>query len=287
MYSPLLPTRTGLSFKPQHFQAIQAQLPALGFFEVHPENYMSPGGKHLHMLENLAEHYALSMHGVGLSLGSSGGLNVDHVQNLKRVVERFQPAQVSEHLSWSHWNAHYMNDLLPLPLTGESLQCMLDNIDTLQNTLKRNILIENPSAYLDFSISSYSEAGFLNELCRRSGCGLLLDLNNIVVSSHNNHFSSSDYLKEINSDFIGEIHLAGHSETTLANSKKIKLDDHGSSVSDTVWALYASLLETTQRPFPTLIEWDCELPEFSTLYAEAEKAAFYLERVSARELVQC
>lgn len=267
-----LPCATGVSLKPQHFTHILEHQPKLGFFEIHPENYMSSGGLHLKYLERIRQHYPLSMHGVGLSLGSSDGISENHLNQLVKLVKRFEPAQVSEHLSWSHWNDVFLNDLLPLPYTEESLALVSENIERVQNALQRNILIENPSIYIDFKHHDFSEAEFLTALCKKTGCALLLDINNIAVSAFNNGFNASEYLDNVPFDLVGEIHLAGHSEKRLIADKKIRIDDHGSKVGDEVWMLMEQLFKLARQPFPLLVEWDTDVPEFSVLQAEANRA---------------
>lgn len=267
-----LPSGAGVSLKPQHFETILDSSPALDFFEIHPENYMSPGGPHLGFLEKIRARYPLSMHSVGMSLGSAEGPKDAHLKKLKTLADRFQPAQISEHLSWSHWHDVFLNDLLPLPYTKEALQTLTTNINKVQDFLQRKILIENPSSYLNFDQQDYSEMEFINTLCKKTGCGLLLDLNNIVVSAFNNKFDSQDYLNEIDVDHIGEVHLAGHKNTQLQGDKLLKIDDHGSQVCEEAWDLLHLLLTRKQQALPLLVEWDTEVPDFAVLFAEAEKA---------------
>lgn len=281
-----LPCASGVSLKSQHFAYILEHKPDLGFFEIHPENYMSPGGLHLKYLDRIRQHYPLSMHGVGLSLGSADGIKEEHLKQLVQVVKRFEPAQVSEHLAWSHWNEVFLNDLLPLPYTEESLNIVSENIERVQEALQRNILIENPSIYIDFSRHDFSEPEFLTALCKKTGCALLLDLNNIVVSAFNNSFSARDYLEDIPVEYLAEVHLAGHSEKSLLADKKIRIDDHGSHVSDEVWRLAEALFAHAQKALPLLVEWDTDIPEFSVLHAEASKAQTLMRRCLSKQQTQ-
>ncbi|WP_075185962.1 DUF692 domain-containing protein [Teredinibacter haidensis] len=269
---PTLPHRAGVSLKPQHYQEIISTLPDIGWFEVHPENYMGAGGPPHRYLQKIREHYALSFHGVGMSLGSTGGIKKDHLIALKHLIDRYQPAQVSEHIAWSHCNQIFLNDLLPLPYTHDSLEILCENLDRMQSFLGQAILVENPSTYIDFSQSDFSEPEFINRICKKTGAGLLLDVNNIYVSASNNGFDPYRYIDDIKLQNIGEIHLAGHSEQKLGNNKTIRIDDHGSEVKKNVWALYDYLLSKTKQPLPTLIEWDNNVPSLTTLLGEAEKA---------------
>lgn len=267
-----LPKGAGVSLKPQHFQDIIDHTPAVDFFEIHAENYMSSGGPHLTYLEKIREQYPLSVHGVGLSLGSAEGVSAAHLAELKKLVARFQPTQVSEHLAWSQWQTTFINDLLPLPYSEEALHTLTQNINKTQDVLQRSILVENPSAYLQFDKQKYSEPEFLNTLCKSTGCGLLLDLNNIVVSAFNMGFDALDYLKQIDLQYVGEVHLAGHKETPLLADKNLKIDDHGSAVSEAVWDLLTTLIQRNQAALPLLIEWDTDVPQLDVLLAEARKA---------------
>lgn len=273
-----LPDNTGLGLKPIHYRQILDDLPSIGWFEVHPENYMGAGGTPHRYLTAIANHYPLSMHGVGMSLGSASGVATGHLAALAELVRRYQPAQVSEHLSWSQFNGQYLNDLLPLPYTEESLQIISDNIDRVQNTLGRTILIENPSSYLRFRHNSYSESEFLAELVQRCDCRLLLDVNNVFVSAVNQGFDPRQYLHAFPLDAVAEIHLAGHAVQSIGDSE-VRIDDHGSSVADPVWELHRQTLGMLARPVPVLIEWDTRVPEFRVLVAEAEKANAIAEEV--------
>ena len=263
------PPRAGIGFRAPHGVELVATRPSVGFLEVHAENYMG-GGAAPRMLESLRRDWPLSLHGVGLSLGSAEGLDPRHMVRLAQLVERTEPVLVSEHLSWSMAGGIYLNDLLPLPYTEESLSIVADNISAAQDWLRRPILIENPSAYLRFAHSVIPEAAFLGELAHRTGCGILCDVNNIHVSTHNLGGDARAYLDALPADAVAEIHLAGHAVND-ADDVPILIDDHGSPVADAVWALHNAAVAR----FPeaaTLVEWDSNLPDLSVLVAEAAKA---------------
>ncbi|MGK0297027.1 MAG: hypothetical protein ACI9XC_000627 [Gammaproteobacteria bacterium] len=274
----LLPCNTGVSLKPKHYQTILETLPNVGWFEIHPENYMGKGGPPHKYLTEIRNHYPLSMHGVGISLGSAEGIDDTHLKALADLVNRYQPEQVSEHLSWSHIGGTFLNDLLPLPYNQESLQILSANIDKVQTTLGMTILVENPSTYINFNNSSWSEPEFLNELAKASGCGLLLDVNNIYVSACNQGFDPIDYIADIPKSAVGEIHLAGHSIQDIEGFE-IRIDDHGSPVKDAVWKLHRAVLALLGKPHPVLIEWDTDVPEFSVLLGEANKAEVQFKKI--------
>lgn len=268
-----LPADAGVGFKAEHFTRIQelcAQCePCLpSWFEVHPENYMGGGGIPHRQLGWLRKQFPLAMHGVGLSLGSTDGLDDAHVQRLAALVARYEPAVLSEHLAWSHWNASSFNDLLPVPYTRESLAVVTRNIHRVQEATGRSILIENPSRYLAFAQDDCSEAEFLNALCASTGCDLLLDINNLYVSACNLGFSASSYLATLNTGRVREVHLAGHSRETLPSGDALLIDDHGSRICADVWSLYGELLEMMDEAPPTLIEWDTNIPDFGVLQDE-------------------
>lgn len=267
---PHLPRSTGLGFKPEHFADIMANQGAVAFFEVHAENYMGDGGAPHAMLSALQERHALSIHGVGLSIGSAGRLDGDHLARLRRLIERYQPASFSEHLAWSSHGAAWLNDLLPLPYTDETLSTICTHIDQVQTTLGRRMLLENPATYITFGSSTWSETDFLTELVRRTGCGLLLDINNVFISATNHRFDARAYLAAFPLEAVGEIHLAGH-DTEELPSGPLLIDTHGAPVADPVWTLYAEVLART-GPLPTLIEWDTAVPQFDVLLAEAAHA---------------
>ncbi|WP_262691477.1 MNIO family bufferin maturase [Kordiimonas aestuarii] len=267
----------GVSLKTEHLAHVLNARPAMAFFEVHAENYMTKGGAHHRYLEAICEHYALSVHGVGMSLGSAEGLDPAHVDRFRGVVARYGPVLVSEHLAWSVQGGTYLNDLLPLPLTQESLRVVSANVSRLQDAVGRAILIENPSSYLAFKASEMPEIEFLTRLADATGCGLLLDVNNIYVSARNMGFDALGYLDAVPAALIGEVHLAGHVVKDI-DGIKLRIDDHGSRVCDDVWGLYERLVNRV-GPKPTLIEWDTDVPDFDVLEAEATKA---LARMTAK-----
>jgi uncharacterized protein len=270
-----LPATAGLGFKPDHFAAIRASRPALGFFEVHAENYMGDGGAPHAQLAALHQDHALSVHGVGLSIGGAGPLDAGHLARLKRLCDRHQPESFSEHLAWSSHGADFLNDLLPLPYTSETLALVCDHVDQVQAVLGRRMLLENPSTYITFAQSTLSEVDFLGEVVRRTGCGLLLDVNNVFVSATNHRTDPRAYLAAFPLHAVGEVHLGGHTEETLP-SGPLLIDAHGTPVADPVWTLYAEVIART-GPLPTLIEWDNDVPAFDVLMAEAARATALLD----------
>ncbi len=275
-----LPAAPGLGFKPEHFAAIRSTRPDLGFFEVHAENYMGAGGVPHAQLRALREGYALSLHGVGLSIGGAGRLDAEHLARLKRLCDLYEPESFSEHLAWSSHGGDYLNDLLPLPYTPETLVIVCDHIDEVQAVLGRRMLLENPSTYVLFAQSTLSETDFLAEVVRRTGCGLLLDVNNVFVSATNHRTDPRAYLAAFPLAAVGELHLGGHAEEALP-SGPLLIDAHGTPVADPVWTLYAEVLAQT-GPLPTLIEWDNDVPEFPVLLAEAARAGALLDAVEVR-----
>lgn len=265
-----IPARAGVGLKPEHYEIILTTKPDIGWFEVHPENYMSAGGANHHYLGKIRNEYPISLHGVGLSLGSANGLSDIQLNALKTLVDRYNPSLVSEHLSWSQLGPNALNDLLPVPYTREALRVFSENIDRTQNFLGRQILLENPSSYFQLSYSTLSEWEFLVTLARNTGAGILLDINNIYVSAYNHNFSAKNYIENIPPELVGEIHLAGHSIQQI-DGGKILIDDHGSKVISEVWSLYEFALQHIGNR-PTLIEWDSNIPEWSKLYDEAKMA---------------
>lgn len=261
----------GVGFKPEHFEAIVDTSPQIGFFEVHAENYMGAGGAPHRRLDKIRELYPLSLHGVGLSIGSPGPLDLAHLQRLAAVARRFEPALVSEHLAWSTHEGAFFNDLLPLPYTDETLARVSEHIDEVQTTLDRTILLENPSTYVVFAESTWAETDFLREIARRTGCGLLLDVNNVFVSATNHGRDPKSYLADFPMPAVGEIHLAGYAEDADDAGLSLLIDTHNSPVRDAVWALYAATMRRL-GPRPTLIEWDNDLPDWPTLFGEARRA---------------
>ncbi len=272
----LVPQRAGAGLKAQHYQAILEQQPDIGWFEVHPENYMGAGGPPLRYLEQIRRDYPLSLHSVGTSLGSHRPLNRQHLLNLKRLVDRFQPGLVSEHLSWSHGREWFTHDLIPLLYTEQALELVVDHVDQVQEVLQRRILIENPSSYLQFKRSAIPEAEFLAEVVKRSGAGLLLDVNNVYVSCCNHGWDVGEYIDALPLERVGEIHLAGHSIQQL-ESTVMRVDDHGSPVASEVWSLYQRCIDVL-GPIPTLIERDSNIPTFPELFREVQIAEEVLIR---------
>lgn len=273
-----LPCTIGLGFKPEHFRDIMSAPGAVGFLEVHAENYMGDGGAPHAMLAAVRADHPLSIHGVGLSIGGSERLNPDHLARLRRLIDRYQPESFSEHLAWSSHGAAWLNDLLPLPYTQETLATICAHIDQVQDRLGCRMLLENPATYVTFESSTWSETDFLTELVRRTGCGLLLDINNVFVSATNHRFDARTYLAAFPLAAVGEIHLAGH-DTEELPSGPLLIDSHGTPVADPVWALYAEVLDQT-GPLPTLIEWDTDVPAFAVLLHEAARAKAVQERVT-------
>ena len=261
----------GVGFKPEHFEAIVDTRPELGFFEVHAENYMGGGGAPHRRLDAIRELYPLSLHGVGLSIGSPGPLDRAHLQRLAAVAKRFEPTLVSEHLAWSTHEGAFLNDLLPLPYTDETLARVSEHIDEVQNALGRTMLLENPSTYVVFAESTWAETDFLREIARRTGCGLLLDVNNVFVSAVNHGFDPELYLADFPLAAVGEIHLAGCADDRDDAGLPLLIDAHNSPVRDPVWALYATAIRRL-GPTPTLIEWDNDVPAWPTLLGEARRA---------------
>ncbi|MBP3128319.1 DUF692 domain-containing protein [Thalassospira sp. ER-Se-21-Dark] len=270
-----LPERAGVGFKAEHAQDIFGAEPTVGWFEIHPENYMVAGGPRLAMLEELCAHYPVSMHGVGLSLGGGEPLNKHHLADLKRLVDRFDPAMVSEHIAWSAHEGLYMADLLPTPMTQSSLMQLVDAINTVQDFIGRQILIENPTSYVPLPQNSIPELEFITEAAARSGCGLLIDVNNVYISAHNLGFDANAFIDAVPGDLVGEIHLAGHEEDANPDDN-VLIDTHSRPVADPVWDLFDRLIARIGRK-PTLIEWDNDVPGWDVLAREAALADRHLE----------
>lgn len=264
-----LPACSGIGFKPEHFVEIDFVRQPVGFFEVHAENYMGAGGQPRAQLGRLRESYALSIHGVGLSIGSMQPLDQDHLQRLKSICDRYEPESFSEHLAWSSHDGLFLNDLLPLPYTEATLARVTEHIDQVQDFLGRQMLLENPATYLLFEQSTFSETAFLSEIVRRTGCGLLLDVNNVFVSSTNHGLDPREYLASFPVHAVREIHLGGHSETVDETGTPLLIDSHDSPVKKPVLKLYEEVIERT-GPVASLIEWDNDIPEWSVLRQEAK-----------------
>jgi uncharacterized protein (UPF0276 family) len=275
-----LPAAPGIGYKARHFSEIMADAGPVRWFEVHAENYMGAGGRPLAQLRALSERFPLSIHGVGLSIGGEGPLDPDHLTRLKTLVTTMNPASFSEHLAWSTHGAEYLNDLLPLPYTNATLAQVAAHIDQVQTTLGRRMLLENPSSYLAFAASTWSETDFLTEVTRRTGCGLLLDVNNVFVSATNLGFTPQDYIAAFPLTQVGEVHLGGHAADMDDLGAPLLIDSHGAPVADPVWALLDLTLER-MGPRPILIEWDNDVPAWGVLAAEGDRAAAALARVPA------
>ena len=269
-----LPVATGIGLRAVHHERVHADQPDIAWLEVHTENFLG-GGATPAMLEALRERYAISLHGVGLSLGSAEGLDEEHLARIAALARRIEPAAVSDHVSWSVTGGVYFNDLLPIPYDDDALAIIVRNVTRFQEAIGRMVMVENPSTYLRHVQSDRAEPQFLAELCQRSGCGLLLDVNNVFVSTENHGDDAQAYLAAIAHLPIGEIHLSGHHLRQIGN-RSIRIDDHGSPVSDPVWALYERALALI-GPRPTLIEWDSALPPLETLLGEAGKAQTRLD----------
>jgi uncharacterized protein (UPF0276 family) len=277
---PALPIAPGVGYKPQHFAAIREDAGPVGWLEIHAENYMGDGGRPLAQLRALAERFPISVHGVGLSIGGEGRLDPDHLARLARLMGWLEPASFSEHLAWSTHDAGFLNDLLPLPYTARTLAQVARHIDEVQETLGRRMLLENPSTYLAFAESTMSETDFLKELVRRTGCGLLLDVNNVFVSATNQQTDPVAYIDAFPLDAVGEIHLGGHDEDADDAGAPLLIDSHGREVADPVWTLYAHTI-ARGGPRPTLIEWDNDVPDWPMLAAEATRAGRVLAEALA------
>ncbi|PIE09683.1 MAG: hypothetical protein CSA72_11415 [Rhodobacterales bacterium] len=275
-----LPPRPGVGYKPQHFSAIQDDATPVEWFEIHAENYMGDGGRPLAQLRSLSERFPISVHGVGLSIGGERPLDKDHLARLKTLVDAINPASFSEHLAWSTHDMGFLNDLLPLPYTTETLTRICDHIDEVQAHLGRKMLLENPSSYLAFAESTWAETDFLREVSDRTGCGLLLDVNNVFVSATNLGTSPQGYIAQFALDRVGEIHLAGHDEDEDDHGRPLLIDSHGREVAEPVWALLDMVLDRAGAR-PLLIEWDNDVPDWPVLAAEARRAQDALEKVSA------
>lgn len=281
MFQPRsVPPRAGLGLKAEHYRDILAATPDLGFFEIHAENYMGSGGPPHRYLAAIRDSYPLSLHGVGLSIGGPGPLDRAHLARLKALIERYQPGLFSEHLAWSSHETGYLSDLLALPYTGATLNRVSQHIAETQETLGRQMLLENPASYLNFAESTWSETDFIAEVARRTGCGLLLDVNNVFVSAVNLNTSPGDYILAYPLAHVQEIHLAGHDAGVDEAGERLLIDAHGSSVADPVWALYADVIAWT-GPVPSLIERDANVPPLCQLIGEARRADAILSAVKS------
>lgn len=266
-----IPARAGVGLKAEHYQAILGTKPDIGWFEIHAENYMGAGGPPHHYLERIREHYPISLHGVGLSIGSDDPLDQDHLQRLKALNQRYMPGLFSEHLAWSTHEGVYFNDLLPVPYTDETVLRVAGHISQVQDALGRQMLLENPSTYVTFEDSTLSEIAFLEAVVGRTGCGLLLDVNNVFVSAVNHGFSPEQYIDDFPLELVGEIHLGGHAEDEDDRGDRLLIDAHDREITDPVWALFARLIGKAGA-LPTLVEWDNDVPDWDILFAEAVRA---------------
>lgn len=292
-----IPSRAGIGLRAEHFDSVLGSRPDVGWFEAHSENYFgiqkegipnyglqkTAGGKPFDYLQRVREHYPVSLHGVGLSIGSTDVVNRDHLQKLRLLIDRIEPGLVSEHLSWGSLNGKYFNDLLPMPYTEEALEHMVKRVDQVQHFLGRQILIENVSSYLEYKSSTIPEWEFIAVLAERTGCGLLLDINNVYVNAMNHCFDAKQYLQGIPVAAVKEIHLAGHTVKAIDDTV-IRLDTHDQRVCVEVWELYRQAIRYF-GDVPTLIEWDRQLPELSVLVSEAMQADDIRKEVLKEALV--
>ncbi len=275
-----LPPAPGVGYKPQHYEALNRDPGAVAWIEIHAENYMGDGGRPLAQLRHLSERFPISVHGVGLSIGGEAPLDRDHLDRLAQLVGWLDPASFSEHLAWSTHEGSYLNDLLPLPYTQATLDRVADHVSEVQDVLGRRMLLENPSTYLAFAETEMDEIDFLTGIAAKSGCGLLLDVNNVHVSAVNQGVSANDYIDAFPMDLVGEIHLGGHDAQQDETGAPLLIDSHGAEIADPVWLLYARTLARGGAR-PTLIEWDNDVPDWPVLEAEAARAARLLDPVAS------
>ena len=274
-----LPARSGVGLKAQHCAQIIATRPDIGFFEVHAENYMGAGGPPHRYLTAIREAYPLSLHGVGLSIGADRPLDQGHLARLKALIARYQPGRFSEHLAWSTHDAGFLNDLLPVPYTDETLTRVAAHVSEVQDALGCQMLLENPTTYLAFAESTWDEAAFIAEIARRTGCALLLDVNNVHISATNQGYDPLAYIARFPLAQVREVHLAGFTPQTDEAGRPLLIDTHDRPVDAKVWDLYADVIART-GPLPTLIEWDADVPSWDELHAEAQRAEHLMAQVS-------
>lgn len=277
-HQPRLPLAAGIGYKSQHFAQIMEEAGPITWLEVHAENYMGAGGRPIAQLKALAERFPISVHGVGLSIGGDAPLDRDHLARLRQLCDWLKPASFSEHLAWSTHDTGFLNDLLPLPYTEATLARVCAHIDQTQEALGRQMLLENPSTYLAFAETTMSEVDFLSEIATRTGCGLLLDVNNVFVSATNQNWDARAYIDAFPLHHVGEIHLGGHDEDEDDHGAPLLIDSHGHAVVDPVWSLYAHTIHRA-GPKPSLIEWDTDVPPLEVLKSEAARAADLLHPV--------
>lgn len=275
------PNRAGVGYKAQHLNDILENPSAIGWIEIHAENYMGDGGRPIAQLQHLRDIYPVSCHGVGLSIGAEGPLDADHLKRLKHLVDWLNPALFSEHLAWSTHDSHFLNDLLPVPYTQAAVDRVVDHIDQVQSVIGRRMLLENPSTYVAFDESDMSEVDFLTQIADRTGCGLLLDVNNVFVSATNQKYSPEGYIDAYPLHLVGEIHLGGHEADADDHGDTLLIDSHSRPVVDPVWALYEYTLAQS-GPRPTLIEWDNDIPSWNVLAHEAALADALLSKTTKR-----
>lgn len=271
-----LPAAPGVGYKAQHFSDLRANPGPVKWLEIHAENYMGDGGRPHAQMRTLRDEFAISVHGVGLSIGGEGPLDIQHLARLKTLMDWLEPSSFSEHLAWSSHGAEFLDDLLPLPYTDETLTSVADHIDQVQQLLGRQMLLENPSSYLAFEASTWSETDFLAELVRRTGCGLLLDVNNVFISATNLGYTPKGYLDAYPLAAVGEIHVGGHAEDSDEHGAPLLIDSHGTHTADPVWDLLDHALINT-GPAPVLVEWDNDVPDWNTLRDEAMRASRALD----------
>ena len=274
-----LPNRPGVGYKPQHFSDIMQDASPVEWLEIHAENYMGQGGRPIAQLRHLAEKFPISVHGVGLSIGGADPLDKEHLNRLKYLCDWLDPASFSEHLAWSTHDGHFMNDLLPLPYTAQTMQRVADHVNQVQDVIGRKMLLENPSAYLAFEESTLSEIELLNEVVNKTGCELLLDINNVFISAMNQKTQPRDYIDQFPLEHVGEFHLGGHDEDEDETGAMLLIDSHGREMAEPVWELYKYTLSKS-GPRPSLIEWDANVPQWPQLAAEAVRAAEFLDQAS-------
>jgi len=282
MVGNLSPTPVGVGLKACHKDDVLDSMHAVEWFEVHAENYMGAGGPPHALLSEVRSRYPVSIHGVGLSIGGAEGLDQDHLSRLAAVVDRYQPMLVSEHLAWSTHQGQFFNDLLALPYTAATLSTVCAHIEQVQDRLKREILIENPSTYIQFTESDIDEVDFLRELANRTGCRLLLDVNNLFVSCTNHAWNAESYLKRFPIEAVGEVHLAGHAEERRNTGDRLLIDAHDRAVSNDVWMLYRQVVAMAGS-LPTLIEWDNDVPAWADLESEGIKARDIMNFIDREE----
>ncbi len=273
-----IPNRAGVGYKAQHLDGILKDPSDIGWLEIHAENYMGDGGRPIAQLKHLREQFPISCHGVGLSIGTEGPLDADHLARLKHLVDWLQPGLFSEHLAWSTHDSHFLNDLLPVPYTMTTAQRVAEHVDQVQQTVGRQMLLENPSTYVAFAESDMSEIDFLTEVAKRTSCGLLLDVNNVFVSGINQGYSPEGFIDAFPLDLVGELHLGGHEEDADDHGATLLIDSHSRQVVDPVWALYEYTLKCGGAR-PTLIEWDNDIPEWDVLASEAAQAETLLSKL--------